>query len=99
MDLYTVENIEGTRLGLVSGSTVRAKNIAKDVGAGLKGLVGGKIGSYDKLLQESRAEAVQKMTAEAESLGANAVIGVRFVTSEIAAGAAEILVYGTAIRA
>ena len=73
-------------------------NVFKDVGAGLKGLIGGKLGSYEKLLQESREEAIQKISAAAESLGANAIIGIRFVTSEIAAGAAEILVYGTAIK-
>lgn len=84
-------------LGLVQGSTVRAKHAGKDIMAGFKNFFGGELGSYTELLQESRDEAVQRMQAQAESIGANAVINVRFSTSAIAAGASEILAYGTAV--
>jgi uncharacterized protein YbjQ (UPF0145 family) len=84
-------------LGLVQGSTVRAKHAGKDVMAGLKNIFGGELVSYTELLMESREEAVQRMTEQASSIGANAVINVRFSTSSIAAGASEILAYGTAM--
>ena len=98
MDLYTIDSIAGTPLGLVAGSTIKTKDIVKDIGAGLKGLVGGKLGSYEKLMAEARTEAIEQMVSQAEALGANAIVGVRFESTEVAAGAAEILAYGTAIK-
>ena len=98
MELYTIENVAGAPLGLVTGSTIKTKDIVKDIGAGLKGLVGGKLGSYEKLMEEARGEAIEKMVSQAEALGANAIVGVRFESTEVAAGAAEILAYGTAVK-
>jgi uncharacterized protein YbjQ (UPF0145 family) len=85
-------------LGLVQGSTVRAKNVGRDLMAGLKNLVGGELKGYTELLEDSRQEAVDRMVAQARAAGANAVINVRFATSNIAAGASEILAYGTAVQ-
>ncbi|MFV8819424.1 YbjQ family protein [Haliea sp. E17] len=85
-------------LGLVQGSTVRAKHAGRDIMASFKNIFGGELGSYTELLQESRDEAVNRMTEQAAAIGANAVINVRFSTSSIAAGAAEILAYGTAVE-
>lgn len=84
-------------LGLVQGSTVRAKHAGKDIMAGFKNIFGGELSSYTELLQESREEAISRMSQQAAALGANAVINVRFSTSAIAAGASEILAYGTAV--
>jgi len=84
--------------GVVSGSTVRAKHIGKDIMAGFKNIVGGELKGYTELLQESRAEATSRMVAQARELGANAVLNVRFTTSSVAQGASEILAYGTAVR-
>lgn len=84
-------------LGLVQGSTVRAKHAGKDILAGLKNIVGGELKAYTELMQEAREEAVQRMSAQAASVGANAVLNVRFATTSITAGAAEILAYGTAV--
>jgi uncharacterized protein YbjQ (UPF0145 family) len=84
-------------LGIVQGSTVRAKHAGKDILAGLKNIVGGELKAYTDLMQEARAEAVARMTAEAKAVGANAVLNVRFVTTSITAGAAEILAYGSAV--
>lgn len=84
-------------LGLVQGSSVRAKHAGRDIMAGLKNLVGGELAGYTELLQESRQEATDRMVKQAESIGANAVLNVRYSTSSIAAGAAEIYVYGTAV--
>lgn len=84
-------------LGLVQGSTVRAKHAGKDIMASFKNVFGGELGSYTELLQESRDQAVQRMQEQAAAIGANAVINVRFSTSAIAAGASEILAYGTAV--
>jgi uncharacterized protein YbjQ (UPF0145 family) len=84
-------------LGLVQGSTVRAKHAGKDILAGLKNIVGGELKAYTELMQEAREEAVQRMVAQATSVGANAVLNVRFATTSITAGAAEILAYGTAV--
>ena len=84
-------------LGVVSGSTVRSKHVGKDLFAGFKNLVGGELTAYTELLQESREQAVSRMVDEAEKLGATAVLGVRFSTSNIAQGAAELFVYGTAV--
>jgi len=104
MDNILISNIEvvpGKRvsehIGLVQGSTVRAKHAGKDILAGLKNIFGGELSSYTELLSESRQEAIDRMTAQAKSIGANAVINVRFSTSSIAAGASEILAYGTAV--
>jgi uncharacterized protein YbjQ (UPF0145 family) len=84
-------------LGLVQGSTVRAKHVGRDLMAGLKNIVGGELKGYTELLNESRQEALDRMQQQAEAVGANAVINVRFSTSNITAGASELLVYGTAV--
>jgi uncharacterized protein YbjQ (UPF0145 family) len=85
-------------LGLVMGNTVRSKNVGKDIGAGLKSIVGGELKSYTAMLTEARQEAVARMVESASSLGADAVINVRFTTSAITEGAAELLAYGTAVK-
>ena len=85
-------------LGLVTGSTVRAKNALKDMGASVKNMFGGEIESYTELLEEARKEAINRMVQQATALQADAVINVRFSTSSITNGAAEIYVYGTAVR-
>ncbi|KPK67078.1 MAG: hypothetical protein AMJ84_13965 [Acidithiobacillales bacterium SM23_46] len=84
-------------LGLVQGSTVRAKHIGRDFMAGLKNVVGGELKGYTELLQESREEAVERMVQQAKAIGANAVLNVRFSTSSITQGAAELFAYGTAV--
>ncbi len=84
-------------LGLVRGNTIRARHIGKDILAVLRNIVGGEIHEYTKLMAESREQALDRMLDEARELGANAVIGVRFSTSVIAGGAAELLAYGTAV--
>lgn len=84
-------------LGMVQGNTVRAKHVGKDLMAGIKNVFGGELHGYTELLNESREEATERMVAQAESMGANAVLNVRFSTSSIAAGAAELFVYGTAV--
>lgn len=86
-----------THLGVVQGSTVRAKHAGKDILAGLKNIVGGELKSYTELLQEARVEATERMVEQARSVGANAVINIRYTTTSITAGAAEILAYGTAV--
>ena len=86
-----------TNLGVVGGSTVRAKHIGKDIFAGLKNVVGGELHAYTELLGESRDEAIQRMLQEALGRGANAVVNVRMATSAITPGASEILAYGTAV--
>jgi uncharacterized protein YbjQ (UPF0145 family) len=83
--------------GLVQGNTIRAKNLGRDIGAGMKNLVGGELKGYTDLLTESRTQALQRMLGQAEQLGANAVVNVRFTTSSVAAGAAELYAYGTAV--
>lgn len=84
--------------GLVSGSTIRAKHVGRDIMAGLKNIVGGELKGYTELLNESRQESISRMTAQAQALGANAVVNIRFSTSAITQGAAELYVYGTAVR-
>ncbi len=84
-------------LGVVRGNSVRARHIGKDIIAVFKNIVGGEIHEYVKLMAETREQALDRMVAEAEELGANAIVGVRFTTSMIAAGAAELLAYGTAV--
>jgi len=97
-----VETIPGKRIvqffGVVTGSTVRAKHIGRDIMAGLKNIVGGELTGYTELLQEARADALTRMSQQAESLGANAVVNVRFSTSSVTQGAAELFAYGTAVR-
>ena len=85
-------------LGIARGSTVRAKNIGKDIFAGFKNIVGGEIHEYTKLQADSREEAIKRMTDDAEKLGADAVVGLRLATSMVTQGAAEILAYGTAVK-
>jgi uncharacterized protein YbjQ (UPF0145 family) len=101
MQLTNLESIPGRsiarHLGLVQGSTVRSKHAGRDILAGLKNFVGGELKAYTELLNESRAEAVERMVAQASAVGANAVVNVRFATSNIASGAAEVLAYGTAV--
>ncbi len=84
-------------LGLVEGNTIRARNVGRDILAGLKNIIGGEIEEYTKLMAESRDQALDRMSKQAEDLGANAVVGVRFSTSYIMGSAAEILAYGTAV--
>lgn len=102
MIVSNLELIPGRRIvahfGIVQGSTVRAKHVGKDIFASLKNIVGGELKSYTELMQEARDEAVERMLAEARSVGANAVLNVRFATTSIAVGAAEILAYGSAVR-
>lgn len=83
--------------GMVSGSTVRAKHFGRDMMAGIKNIFGGELKGYTELLSESRKEAIERMTSQAKQMGANAIINVRFSTSSVAAGAAELYVYGTAV--
>jgi uncharacterized protein YbjQ (UPF0145 family) len=84
-------------LGLVRGNTIRARHVGRDIVAGLRNLVGGEIMEYTKLMAESREQALDRMNQEAERMGANAVVGLRFTTSVIMGGAAELLSYGTAV--
>ncbi|HBN15329.1 MAG: hypothetical protein CMQ46_12000 [Gammaproteobacteria bacterium] len=85
-------------LGIVRGNTIRARHVGRDILAGLKMLVGGEIHDYTKMMAESREQSIDRMIAEAQALGADAIVEVRFSTSYIMTGAAEILVYGTAVR-
>ena len=102
MLMTTQDRLDGYEIvetfGIVQGNTVRARNIGRDFMAGLKNLVGGEISEYSALLIESRKEAISRMVAQAQSLGADAVVAVRFETSDIMQGAAELFVYGTAVR-
>lgn len=101
MIVVNTETITGKNIvevkGLVQGNTVRAKNIGRDIAAGLKNIVGGELKGYTELLTEARREAVSRMLSQAVELGANAVVNVRFATSSVAAGAAELYAYGTAV--
>lgn len=102
MIITTTENVPGAKsasyLGLVKGSSVRAKNIGQDFAAGLKNIVGGEIAGYTDLQNESRKIAMAHMIAEAEALGADAIVMLRITSSSIAQGVSEILVYGTAVK-
>ncbi len=102
MILTTCETVPGREisqhLGLVKGNTVRAKHVGRDFMASLKNLIGGEIGGYTELMAESRAQAEQRLVEEARKLGADAVLAIRYSTSQITQGAAEILVYGTAVK-
>ncbi|MHC4519654.1 MAG: YbjQ family protein [Planctomycetota bacterium] len=101
MLLATTDTVCGKKivkhLGLVRGNTIRARHIGRDIMAKMKNVVGGEIGDYTKLMGESREQAIDRMVEDAQELGANAIIGVRFSTSEVMDSAAEILVYGTAV--
>ncbi|HWP67295.1 MAG TPA: YbjQ family protein [Candidatus Limnocylindria bacterium] len=100
--LTTIETVPGRAIvehyGLVSGSTVRSKHVGRDLLASFRNVFGGELKAYTELLEEARNEAVERMCAQARALGANAVVNVRFSTSSVAAGAAELYVYGTAVR-
>jgi uncharacterized protein YbjQ (UPF0145 family) len=100
--ITTLEGVPGKEIiehyGLVQGSTIRAKHVGKDIMAGLKNLVGGELKGYTELLQEARKEAVERMIEQANFFGANAVVNVRFATSSVAQGAAELFAYGTAVK-
>lgn len=102
MILSTTDNIPNKQvtevLGISRGSTVRARNIGRDFMAGIKNLVGGEIEEYTKLQSQSREEAIERMIQDAEKLGADAIVNVRFATSVIMQGASEILAYGTAVK-
>lgn len=100
--LTNIESIPGREIlehyGIVNGSTVRAKHIGRDIMAGLKNIVGGELKGYTELLGETRQEALDRMVEQAAALGANAVVNVRFATSSVAQGAAELFAYGTAVK-
>ena len=102
MQIVTTNNIAGkkidTTLGIARGSTVRTRKVGKDIFAAFKNLVGGEVKEYTKLQADAREEALQRMIQDAESLGANAVVCVRFQTSVMMAGASELLAYGTAVK-
>ncbi|MGD8981283.1 MAG: YbjQ family protein [Desulfobacterales bacterium] len=101
MIITNIETVPGKNIvehfGLVSGSTIRAKHVGRDIMASLKNLVGGELKGYTQLLQESRQQALDRMVDQARQLGANAIINVRFSTSSVAQGAAELYAYGTAV--
>ena len=102
MIIVNIETVPGMKLvevcGVVSGSTVRAKHAGKDICACFKNMFGGELKAYTELLEESRAEATQRMIAQAKKLGANAIVNVRYATSAITVGAAEVYAYGTAVK-
>jgi len=102
MIFVTTETVSGKKitksLGTVRGSTVRARNIGRDIFAGLKNIVGGEISEYTKLLADAREQAIERMLADAKNVGADAVVNVRFTTSQVMQGAAEMLAYGTAVK-
>lgn len=101
--LTNVEQVPGKTIvehyGLVTGNTVRAKHVGRDIAASFKNLVGGELKGYTELLIDARSQATERMVDQARALGANAVVNVRFSTSAVAQGAAELYVYGTAVRA
>ncbi|MBE9573045.1 MAG: YbjQ family protein [Proteobacteria bacterium] len=102
MIITNIETVPGKSIvehfGLVSGSTIRAKHLGKDLMAGLKNLVGGELKGYTQLLQESRKQAMERLIEQASQFGANAIVNIRFSTSSVAQGAAELYAYGTAVR-
>ena len=101
MIIVTSSGIEGRKivktLGMVKGSTIRARHIGRDIKAGLRGIVGGEISEYTKLMAEAREEAILRMVEQAEKMGANAIVDARFATSMVMSGASELLAYGTAV--
>lgn len=102
MILTNVETVPGKVIvehyGLVAGSTIRAKHVGRDLMASLKNIVGGELKGYTQLMQESRQQAVDRMIEQAQQLGANAIVNIRFSTSSVAQGAAELYAYGTAVK-
>ncbi|MBK1826451.1 YbjQ family protein [Haloferula rosea] len=102
MTITNIETIPGKtiveHLGLVQGSTIRAKHMGRDFMAGLKNLVGGELKGYTELMMEAREQATQRMVEQAQSMGANAVVNVRFTTTTVTQGASEMLAYGTAVK-
>ena len=101
MLLVTTETINGKELemlGMVKGSTMQTVNAIRDIGAGLKTLVGGELTKYNEMMDNARRIATERMMADAQAVGADAVVGVRYTTSSIMQGAAEVLAYGTAVR-
>ena len=101
MLMSTTETIEGKKivkhLGLVKGNTIRARHLGRDIMAGLRNVVGGEITDYTKMMAESREQALDRMIEDAQNLGANAIVGVKFATSMVMQSASEILAYGTAV--
>ena len=101
MIIITSDQIQGNKItktiGLVRGSTIRARHLGKDIMAGLRGIVGGEITEYTKMMAEAREQAIERMVEQAEQMGANAIIGARFTTSMVMQSAAEILAYGTGV--
>jgi uncharacterized protein YbjQ (UPF0145 family) len=102
MIITNTETVAGREItesiGIARGSTVRARNVGRDIFAGLKNLVGGEIDEYTRLQAQAREEAMQRMTKDAENMGADAIVNIRFTTSMIMQGASEILAYGTAVK-
>jgi uncharacterized protein YbjQ (UPF0145 family) len=102
MIISTTGNVPGYKvrenLGIVKGNTVRARHVGRDILAGFRNLVGGEITDYTKLLAESREQSLDRMIERAQELGADAIIGIRFMTSSVMQGAAELLAYGTAVK-
>ncbi len=101
MELYTIENLQGKEykaLGVVSGSTIQSKNMFSDLGQGLKGVVGGELKAYTRMMEKAREVATSRMVEQAQALNADAIVGVRYTTSSVMAQAAEVLVYGTAVK-
>ena len=101
MLIITTDRINGKELeilGLVKGSTIQTVNAVKDIGSGLKTLVGGELKNYTEMMDRARSIAAERMKKEAEALGADAIIGVRFATSSIMQSAAEVMAYGTAVK-
>lgn len=101
MLILTIDNVPGKKitkvLGLAKGSTIRAKHIGKDIGVGFKQLVGGELTGYDEMMTEARKIAINRMVEDAQSQGANAIIGFRLTSAAVMQGAAEMLAYGTAV--
>ena len=101
MILVTTDYITGkdlAMLGMVKGSTIQSKNIGRDISQSLKTIVGGELKAYTKMMDEAQALATKRMTAEAEALGADAIVNVRYASSAVMQGAAEVIAYGTAVR-
>ncbi len=101
MTIVNTETVPGMTIlkvkGLVQGNTIRAKHVGRDIAAGLKNMFGGELKGYTELLTEARRQSMERMMAQAEELGANAIVNVRFTTSAVTQGAAELYVYGTAV--
>ena len=102
MLITNIEEVPGKKIiahyGLVTGSTVRAKHVGRDLMAGLKNIIGGELKGYTELLEDARGQAKDRMIEQAKEMGANAIVNVRFNTSSIAQGASELYIYGTAVR-